>query len=66
VWTINEKGIVRIDRSTGRREAIGTYGSGRPQQVVFSGPLVFSADGQAYAYTYGTVTSDLYVVDGAR
>jgi hypothetical protein len=27
---------------------------------------LLSADGKAYAYTYRTVTSDLYAVEGAR
>jgi DNA-binding winged helix-turn-helix (wHTH) protein/Tol biopolymer transport system component len=66
VWTTGEREIVRIDRATGRRETIGDYGSRRPQQCVFSGSPLLSADGRAYAYTYGTVTSDLYVVEGAR
>jgi DNA-binding winged helix-turn-helix (wHTH) protein/Tol biopolymer transport system component len=66
VWTTGEKAIVRIDRTTGQRETIAEYGAGRPQRCVFSGPPYLSADGRAYAYTYGTVTSDLYVVEGAR
>jgi len=66
VWTAGEKEVVRIDLATGHRETITEYGSGRPQQIVFSGPPYLSADGRAYAYTYGTISSDLYVVEGTR
>jgi hypothetical protein len=66
VWTSNEKDIIRIDLATGRRETISEYGSASPQLSVFSGPPILSADGRAYAYTYGTVTSDLFVVEGPR
>jgi hypothetical protein len=40
--------------------------SGNPRESLFTEPPVVSADGRAYAYTYATVTSDLFVVDGAR
>jgi len=52
--------------SAGRREMVTDYGSGSPQQALFTGAPVLSADGRAYAYTYVTVTSDLYLVEGAR
>lgn len=64
VWTSTDKDIIRIDLATGQRAAISEYGSARPQLSVFSGPPVLSADGRAYAYTYGTVTTDLFVVAG--
>jgi DNA-binding winged helix-turn-helix (wHTH) protein/Tol biopolymer transport system component len=66
VWTSTDNTIFRIDLATGQRETITTYGSGSPPQSLFTGPPLLSADGRAYAYTYGTVTSDLYVVEGAR
>lgn len=66
VWTSTDKSVFRIDLATGQRETITDYGSGSPQQPLFTGPPLLSADGHAYAYTYGTVTSDLYVVEGAR
>ena len=66
VWTSTDTTIFRIDLTTGQRETIGDYGSGSPKQSLFTGPPLLSADGRAYAYTYGTVTSDLYVVEGAR
>jgi DNA-binding winged helix-turn-helix (wHTH) protein/Tol biopolymer transport system component len=66
VWTTDEQNIVRIDLASGKRETVSDYGSGRPQQCIFSGPPIPSADGRAYAYTYGTLTSDLYLVEGAR
>ena len=66
VWTNTDKAIFRIDLATGRRETITDYGSRTPQQALFSGVPVLAADGRAYAYTYVTVTSDLYLVEGAR
>lgn len=66
VWTSTDKNVFRIDRATGQRETITDFGSGSPQQSLFTGPPLLSADGRAYAYTYGTETSDLYVVEGAR
>jgi DNA-binding winged helix-turn-helix (wHTH) protein len=66
VWTSDDRHIIRIDLATGRRQTVSEYGSGSPQLSVFSGPPILSADGRAYAYTYGTVTSDLFVVEGAR
>ena len=66
VWVTNEKSIVRIDLATGGREPVSDYGSGSPREALFTGAPLLSAGGHAYAYTYGTVTSDLYVVDGAR
>jgi DNA-binding winged helix-turn-helix (wHTH) protein len=66
VWTTTDKNVFRIDRATGQRETTTEYGSGAPQPSLFTGPPLLSADGRAYAYTYGTDTSDLYVVEGAR
>jgi hypothetical protein len=66
VWTTGEKDVVRVDRVTGQRETITDYGFGSPKQSLFTGPPLLSADGRAYAFTYGTVTSELYVVEGAR
>jgi len=66
VWTSTDKTIFRIDLATGQRETITGYGSGTPQQSLYSGPPLLTADGRGYAYTYVTVTSDLYVVEGAR
>ena len=66
VWVTSEKNISRIDLATGLRETIFDYGSGNPKDSLFTEPPVVSADGRAYAYTYATVTSDLFVVDGAK
>jgi len=66
VWTSTDNAIFRIDLTTGQRERISDCHSGSPQQALFTGAPVLSADGRAYAYTYVTVTSDLYVVEGAR
>jgi len=66
VWTSTDTTIFRIDLATGQRETITDYGSASPKQSLFTGPPQLSTDGRAYAYTYGTVTSDLYVVEGAR
>jgi hypothetical protein len=65
VWTNTEKAIFRIDLTTGQRETVTDYGSGS-RQALFSGAPVLAADGRAYAYTYVTITSDLYLVEGAR
>jgi hypothetical protein len=66
VWTSTDTNIFRIDLATGQRETVTDYSAGSPKQSLFTGPPLLSADGHAYAYTYGTVTSDLYVVEGAR
>jgi len=66
VWVTSEKSITRIDVATGKREAIADYGSGVPRDSVFTALPYLSADGHAYAYTYGTDTEDLFVVEGAR
>lgn len=66
VWTSTDIAIFRIDPATGQRDRITDYHSGSPQQSLFTGPPLLSADGRAYAYTYVTATSDLYVVEGAR
>ena len=58
----NEKSIVRIDLATGQRETI--YGLRLSHEALFPGPPLLPADGRAYAYAYGTVTSDLYVLEG--
>ena len=66
VWTTTDTAIFRIDLATGQRERISDCHSASPQQALFVGAPVLSADGRAYAYTYVTVTSDLYLVEGAR
>jgi DNA-binding winged helix-turn-helix (wHTH) protein/Tol biopolymer transport system component len=66
VWTSTDSAVFRIDLATGQRDRITDYRSGRPPQSLFTGPPLLSADGRAYAYTYVTATSDLYVVEGAR
>jgi eukaryotic-like serine/threonine-protein kinase len=66
VWTSKDKSIFRVDLATGQRETIASYGSGSPLQSLFTGPPLLAADGRAYAYTYVTATSNLYVVEGAR
>lgn len=66
VWTGTDNAVFRIDLVTGQRDRITDYSSGKPQQSLFTGPPLLSADGRAYAYTYVTATSDLYVVEGAR
>jgi DNA-binding winged helix-turn-helix (wHTH) protein len=66
VWVSNDKNIFRIDLASGRRETIFEYGSGNPKESLFTEPPVVAADGRAYAYTYATLTSDLFVLDGAK
>jgi hypothetical protein len=66
VWATSEKNITSIDLATGHRETIFDYGSGNPRESRFTESPAISADGRAYAYTYATLTSDLFVVDGAR
>lgn len=56
--------IVRVDLGRGRRERIATYGIGRPPDCVYLAPAYVAANGNAYAYTYASVTSELYVVGG--
>jgi DNA-binding winged helix-turn-helix (wHTH) protein/Tol biopolymer transport system component len=66
VWTSTDTTIFRIDLTTGQRDRITDYRSGNPPQSLYTSPPLLSTDGRAYAYTYATVTSELYVVEGAR
>jgi hypothetical protein len=53
---------------TGRRERLLTFGPSDPAGVRATAtvPIVVSADGRTYAYSYRYLLSDLFVGDGLR
>jgi hypothetical protein len=58
--------IFTVDPATGRREQWKTFGlAGTGGVYVVTAPVI-SADGRAYAYSYGQAASDLYAVEGLR
>ena len=58
--------IERIDLATGARTIVFTPGAAKPRETVYSAPPIVSADGRTYAYTYFSITSNLYMLEGAR
>jgi eukaryotic-like serine/threonine-protein kinase len=58
--------IDRIDLATGRRERLQTFGAQKPAGAVYASPPCVSADARTYAWTYASIWSELFVVEGAR
>ncbi|HEY6137758.1 MAG TPA: winged helix-turn-helix domain-containing protein [Thermoanaerobaculia bacterium] len=61
----NGSDIVRVDLDGGARTIVHHLGAPPPGNVYATEPVV-SADGGAYAYTYNTVSTELFVVEGLR
>jgi Tol biopolymer transport system component len=58
--------VYRLDLATGRREAIRSFAPNDPSGVLNVGPVLLSADGESYVYSYRRILDDLYVVTGAQ
>ena len=61
----NETNIVSVDVESDARTIVHPRGAPPPGNV-YTTPPVVSADGRAYAYTYNTVSTQLFVVEGLR
>jgi len=58
--------LCRLDLATGARQAIRKIGPADAAAVTTVGPIVSSADGKSYVYSYARALSDLFLVDGLR
>jgi len=58
--------VFRVDPVTGKMQYWKTFGEGLPTGSIGAGAPQFSKDGTAYAYTYGQVLSEAYVVRGLK
>jgi serine/threonine protein kinase/Tol biopolymer transport system component len=58
--------VSRLDLATGRREPIRSFAPADAAGVLNVGPVLLSADGRSYVYSYRRILDDLYVVTGAR
>ncbi len=58
--------VYRVDLATGRREPVRAFAPSDAAGVLNIGPVLLSADGESYVYSYRRILDDLYVVTGAR
>ncbi|HLN59088.1 MAG TPA: protein kinase [Thermoanaerobaculia bacterium] len=58
--------VYRLDLATGRRESIRSFAPADAAGVLNVFPVLLSADGKSYVYSYRRILDDLYVVTGAR
>jgi Tol biopolymer transport system component len=58
--------VYRLDLTTGQREAWKSFGPADPAGVISVGPVLLSADGKSYVYSYRRILDDLFVVTGVR
>jgi Tol biopolymer transport system component len=58
--------VVRLDLASGREEKWRDFMPGDPTGIVGLYGLRITPDGLYYAYSYGRVLSDLYVVEGVK
>jgi eukaryotic-like serine/threonine-protein kinase len=58
--------LSRVDVTTGARQAIRNIGPADAAAVTTVGPIVSSADGKSYVYSYARALSDLFLVDGFK
>ncbi len=77
-WTADGRGLYvtrfremparvwRLDLATGRRELIRSFAPADAAGVLNVGPVLLSADGESYVYSYRRILDDLFVVTGAR
>jgi Tol biopolymer transport system component len=65
-WGPTSSDVYRVDLATGRREPWKTFVPADPAGVIAVGPVLLSADGKAYVYSYRRLLDDLYVVSGLR
>ena len=58
--------VYRLDLATGRRERIRSLAPADSAGVLNVFPVLVSADGKSYVYSYRRILDDLYIVTGAR
>ena len=58
--------IYTLNLATGRKQFLRSFGPSDLTGIGGIAPPFFSRDGQAYAYRYSQVLSDLYVADGIK
>jgi hypothetical protein len=58
--------IYTLNLATGRKQFLRSFGPSDLTGIGGISPPFFSRDGQAYAYRYSQVLSDLYVADGVK
>ena len=58
--------VYRLNLATGRKQLWKELMPPDPAGVYFIRPPHFSQDGNAYAYSYARLLSDLYVMDGVQ
>jgi Tol biopolymer transport system component len=77
-WTADGRGLYvahfgalpgtaeRVDLATGRRELVRSFAPSDAAGVLNVGPILLSADGKSYVYSYRRILDDLHIVTGAR
>jgi len=63
---LNTVRIYRLELTTGRREWRNDYIPADPVRAQQYLPMAMTPDGKSYAYTYGRVNFDLYLVKGLK
>ena len=58
--------VARVDLATGRREVIRSFAPADSAGVMSVGPVLLSADGKSYVYSYRRLLEDLHLVTGVR
>ncbi len=58
--------VYRLDLATGRREPIRSFAPADAAGVLNVFPVLLSADGRSYVYSYRRLLDNLFVVTGAR
>jgi hypothetical protein len=59
-------GTYRVDMISGARQAVRETGPADAAGVITVGPVVSSADGRSYVYSYARLLTDLFLVDGLK
>ncbi len=58
--------VYRVHPKTGKLQFWKNFGEGLPAGGIGAGGLRLSRDGSVYAYTYGQILSEAYVVRGLK
>jgi len=58
--------VFRLDLATGKRQSVRVLGTADTAGLTQVAPVRITADGKAYAYTYGRSLSNLYLADGVK
>jgi eukaryotic-like serine/threonine-protein kinase len=65
IFAAKDRDIISVDIDGGNRATVYTLGAPPPGNI-YTTPPVVSANGAAYAYTYNTISTQLFVVEGLR